>query len=81
MAVERRTDGFHMLSLAAKDALCCWHGNYVMVGNGAKDGCWRSSRPGRSDVPEDPSSGSRTCSLTSPSEQSHCARDCTYSGW
>ena len=54
VAVDRRTDGFHMLSLAAKDALCCWYGNYVMVGNGARDGCWRSSRPGRSDVPEEP---------------------------
>lgn len=36
VAAERRTDGFHMLSLAAKDALCCRHSNYVMVGDGAK---------------------------------------------
>ena len=35
-AAERRTDGFHMLSLAAKDALCCRYNNYVMVGDGTK---------------------------------------------
>jgi hypothetical protein len=40
-AAERRTDGFHMLSLpvsSGRHALWCRHGNYVMVGIEAKTG-------------------------------------------
>lgn len=58
-AVERRTDGFHMLSLAAEDALCCKRGNYVMVRDRAKTWCWRR----RPDVPRFPSFGSCTCEV------------------
>lgn len=56
VAVETRTDGFHMLSLAAKDALCCRDGNYVMLATGLRvwRNCDRPGPPGRSESLDSP---------------------------